>query len=134
MNKWIGAAAVCINNQREVFMVLQGKKEEIKTWSVPSGGIEEGETLEECCIRELNEETGYIGKLNGKYPIKTKNRIEKGISVEVKYYRVKIVGGSMHIQDPGGLIYDIRWINLLELRDLNLTFPEDRKFLEGLLE
>ncbi len=25
----------------------------------PGGGVEPGETLEECCIRELNEETGY---------------------------------------------------------------------------
>lgn len=25
----------------------------------PGGGLEEGETLEECCIRELIEETGY---------------------------------------------------------------------------
>lgn len=133
MNKWIGAAAVCIN-QREVLMVLQGKTEEIKTWSIPSGGVEGEETFEECCIRELNEETGYIGELIGSHQIKTKNRIEKGISIKVKYYEVKIVGGSMHIQDPDELIYDIRWINLQELRYLNLTFPEDRNFLEGLLE
>ena len=28
----------------------------------PGGGLEEGETLEECCCRELQEETGYIVK------------------------------------------------------------------------
>ena len=31
-------------------MVLQGKEEEEKRWSVPSGGLEKGETLEECCF------------------------------------------------------------------------------------
>ena len=29
---------------------------------IPGGGLEEGETPEECCIRELREETGYIVK------------------------------------------------------------------------
>ena len=29
-------------------------------WLVPGGGIEEGETPEECCVREVEEETGVI--------------------------------------------------------------------------
>ena len=28
----------------------------------PGGGVEPGETLEECCVRELSEETGYTIK------------------------------------------------------------------------
>lgn len=31
-------------------------------YSIPGGGLEEGETLEECCVREVREETGYIVK------------------------------------------------------------------------
>jgi 8-oxo-dGTP pyrophosphatase MutT (NUDIX family) len=27
---------------------------------IPGGGLEDGESIEECCIRELLEETGYI--------------------------------------------------------------------------
>ncbi len=58
MERWIGSAAVCVNERNEVLMVLQGKRRR-KRWSVPSGGLEKGETLEECCIREVWEETGY---------------------------------------------------------------------------
>ena len=31
-------------------------------WLIPGGGLEEGETPEECCIRETEEETGFIVK------------------------------------------------------------------------
>ena len=31
-------------------------------YSIPGGGLEAGETLEECCAREVREETGYIVK------------------------------------------------------------------------
>lgn len=29
-------------------------------WLIPGGGREEGETFEECCVREVEEETGYL--------------------------------------------------------------------------
>ena len=29
-------------------------------WLVPGGGLEDNETPKECCIREVEEETGYI--------------------------------------------------------------------------
>ena len=37
---------------------------EVKTdyYSIPGGGLEAGETLEECCAREVREETGYLVK------------------------------------------------------------------------
>ncbi|MNI15412.1 hypothetical protein D3C73_687090 [compost metagenome] len=38
MNRWVGAAAICVNSDRQLLMVLQGKPEEEKRWSVPSGG------------------------------------------------------------------------------------------------
>ena len=31
-------------------------------WLIPGGGMEEGETPETCCIREVEEETGFIVK------------------------------------------------------------------------
>jgi len=52
MEKWFGSSGVCINDNNELLMVLQGKPEEEKTWTVPSGGLENNETYEACCLRE----------------------------------------------------------------------------------
>ncbi|QWG34627.1 NUDIX hydrolase [Bacillus mycoides] len=103
MKRWIGTAAICMNEKNEFLVVLQGKVNEEKRWSVPSGGQEEGEELEGCCVREVWEETG----------------ITYGVPVHVYYYMVKLIGGNMKIQDPDELIHEID-----EVKKLSLSFPE----------
>lgn len=39
----------------------------IDQYMLPGGGLEEGETLPECCIRELGEETGYLVETGEQY-------------------------------------------------------------------
>ncbi|MBP1989612.1 ADP-ribose pyrophosphatase YjhB (NUDIX family) [Paenibacillus eucommiae] len=53
---WVGSAAVCVNDKKQILMI-QGK--DLVEWAVPSGGLEENESLEDCCVREVKEETGY---------------------------------------------------------------------------
>lgn len=108
-------------------MVLQGQKGEEKRWSVPSGGLEKGETLEECCIREVWEETGYNVEVVSK--IYEKEGITYGVPVYVHYYIVKKIGGSMKIQDPDELIHEIAWKRIDEMKKLTLSFPEDYEIL-----
>lgn len=127
---WEGASCIC-QNDGKLLMVLQGTPEEEKRWSVPSGGLEMGETLEDCAIREVWEETGYVVKIKEKLHIK--EGISFGIQFKVQYFSAEIVGGSPIIQDPDGLIYDIRWVSFEELKLLNLSFPEDRELLMNYL-
>lgn len=124
MSNWTGAAAICLSDQNQMLMVLQGKPEEEKTWSVPSGGKLQDESYEECCIRETFEETGYKIQI-----------IEKGFvkNETVHYYFADVIGGVPQIQDPDDLIYDIAWKSAEEIKDLRLSFEEDRKILIELL-
>lgn len=133
MNIWIGAAGVCINSEGKLLMVLQGKPHEDKKWSVPAGGLEAGETIEECCIREIAEETGYTAEVGEKIYVKEQVGDEFD-RVEVHYFLATIIGGEMKIQDPDGLIHDIAWKTREDLESLDLGFPEDRKFLLNCLE
>jgi ADP-ribose pyrophosphatase YjhB (NUDIX family) len=129
MTTWTGSAAICINENGELLMVRQGKPHEPKRWSIPSGGKEENETYEDCCVREVWEETGYQVEVVQK--VFEKVDFTFGIEAHVHYFEVKCVGGSATIQDPDGLIYEIAWKSAEEIKELELAFPDDRdKLLE----
>ena len=115
-----------MNDQRQILMVLQGKPEEEKKWSVPSGGKLPNETYEACCIREVWEETGLHVEIEQEIYVKRNDVI-------VHYFKVNIVGGSLCIQDPDELIYEIAWKSRDELKALQLSFEEDRELLMNLL-
>ena len=132
MEKWFGASGICINNSGKILMVLQGKRDEKKLWAVPSGGREKNETFEECCIREILEETGYEVEIKTRLFIK--EGISYGVQVEVHYFEVEIIGGNAKIQDPDELIYDIAWKSAEEIKELELTIQEDRNLLINLIQ
>ncbi|MFC0190436.1 NUDIX hydrolase [Fictibacillus aquaticus] len=130
METWVGAACICIQDSK-LLMVLQGKKDEDKKWTIPSGGLESYETIEQCCIREVFEETGYAVELTEKLHVK--RGITFGVPVEVHYYKGRVLSGVPVIQDPDELIYEIRWVDAAELCKLSLSFPEDKELLLQLL-
>jgi mutator protein MutT len=59
----ISQAIITRNN--EVLMVRQYEQRGDIVWNFPGGGIEEGETPEEACLREVREETGYTVRIIG---------------------------------------------------------------------
>ena len=51
-----GCRAVVIRNGE----ILLTREDRSDLWLIPGGGLEEGETLEQCCRREAEEETGLL--------------------------------------------------------------------------
>lgn len=135
MFKWQGAAGICINEKQEVLMVLQAAPGEEKQWTVPSGTQEDGESFEECCIREFWEETGYKVRIIEKVHNKSGVISEHGISYHVEYFLVEIMSGEMiTIQDPDQFIHEIAWKSLEEIAMLPLAYPEDIHIIEQVLK
>lgn len=108
-------------------MVKQGAPDEEKRWTVPSGGLEPGETPKECAVREVREETGFEVRVTEK--LFDKRGESFGRRVLVHYFRAELAGGRLNIRDPDGFVHEVAWIGEEELETLPLAFPEDRPFL-----
>ncbi len=68
MEKRVSARAIIIENDEVLTMFRRKKKSDgsyKEYYVIPGGGVEENETLEETCIRELNEEYSVTIKILG---------------------------------------------------------------------
>jgi len=51
--KIIAAGGLVFNDKHELLMIFRRGK-----WDLPKGKLDEGETIEDCAVREVQEETG----------------------------------------------------------------------------
>lgn len=110
-----GCYAVIIDAaKQQVAVILTAKGQ----YFLPGGGIEKGETPEECLRREMLEETGFEVKISSyivraqRYFISSLNEplLSDGI-----FYAAEFVE---KVQEPIENDHDLRWINFDEVDDL----------------
>ena len=59
-------------------------------WFIPGGGLEGEETTQQCCIRELAEETGFV--VNPLYPFATINEYYEEWKYISNYFICEVTG------------------------------------------
>ena len=91
-------------------------------WSVPKGKLDDGETDEECAIREMTEETGFTGVLGA--PLPTALYEHNGRPKEVSYWLMEIEGGSEKFV-PNSEVDTMEWLPIAEARQ-RLTYELDQ--------
>ena len=103
-------------------------------WFTPGGGMEKGETLEECCIRELAEETGFVVKPLEKFA--TVNEYYEEWRYISHYYLCTCVGETeRHLtkaEQKNGL--EPRWLPLkeaLEIFSKHQDYAEENEMKRG---
>lgn len=133
MANWRGAAGVCVNEHNEILMVLQKAPEEDSKWSIPSSGVEAGETLEQCCEREFHEVTGLTVKALNELKVRGGSYENAAVSFEVHYFQVAVTGGALAVPKADFLIEDVAWKSLAQLKELDLAYPDDLELFETLL-
>ncbi|WP_338202747.1 NUDIX hydrolase [Candidatus Nephthysia bennettiae] len=93
-------------------------------WTLPKGKVDGEETLEQTCLREVEEETGLRCELVE--PIgSTEYRDRKGRPKIVFYWLLRPLGGRFR---PGEEVDELRWLTVEEALPV-LTYERDRELL-----
>lgn len=91
-----------------------------RDWSLPKGKRERDESLLECAVREVREETGFECEV-GHVVTTAEYRHRSGRKKAVRYWAMRAVDGSFR---PSGEVDALRWVSITEGRTV-LTRSRD---------
>jgi ADP-ribose pyrophosphatase YjhB (NUDIX family) len=109
--------------------ILLTKRDDFQIWCLPSGGVEEGESLAEAAIRETKEETGIdveLTRLVGVYSRLGVFGLPDGHAV---LYEGRPIGGELTLQ-PGETI-DVRYFAFDEIPS-ELAFAHRQRIADAI--
>jgi 8-oxo-dGTP pyrophosphatase MutT (NUDIX family) len=112
------------DGEPEVLLVHRPRYDD---WSFPKGKVEDGESDEDCALREVEEEARVRGRL-GPYVGETRDRVALGPK-RVAYY-------AMETDDeprPGDKVDEVRWASVEDALRL-LSWERDRELLRDAAE
>jgi 8-oxo-dGTP pyrophosphatase MutT (NUDIX family) len=117
------AAGGLVENEKGelLFMLRRGK------WDLPKGKLDKGETMEQCAVREVGEETGLK-----KFSLKklllvtyhTYNESGKHFLKETHWYRMEATGNEAMTPQLEEQITELKWVGVGALNAyIGNTFP-----------
>lgn len=116
----ISSRGIVINDGK-ILLTYEANKD---VYMSPGGGVENNETLEECCIRELKEECGYIVK-----PVKrfiTVNEYSFETLYISNYFICESIGKCEKSLTPTEIEHGVipRWVKLEKALQIFSTYPQ----------
>lgn len=116
------AGGIVMNNQDAVLLIFRRGK-----WDLPKGKLDAGESLEECAVREVQEETGLKDVTLQHFLITTFHTYKENNSHILKesyWYVMQASGEQELIPQQEEDIQEVKWVKREQLRDLpGNTYP-----------
>lgn len=126
--------------QGEKILVTDEIRKGVKMTKFPGGGLEFGEGIADCLIREFKEELNVMISvkslfyINEAYQVSSFNEKEQLLSV---YYQVSLEEGEIKSTETP-FLFDtnepqcFRWLDLNKINKNDVTFPIDKIVVEKL--
>ena len=115
------AIAVAVKDKK-FLLIKRGIPPKKGMWGAPSGFIETGETPEEACLRELEEEAGVSGEIVKLIEVVRHEDRELYGDMLVLRYLVKVKEG---ILTPGAEVQDARFFDVAELPEYYVNIHKE---------
>ncbi|MES1248540.1 MAG: NUDIX hydrolase [Actinomycetota bacterium] len=106
-------------------LVLLVHRPRYDDWTFPKGKAEDGESDEECAVREVREETGLECTLLDELP-STKYVDARGRPKRVRWWRMRIVADHGFV--PNDEVDELRWLTPADASQL-LSYGRDLRLL-----
>lgn len=117
MKTIIAAGGLVFNSNNELLMIFRRGK-----WDLPKGKLDAGETIEQCAVREVQEETGISNvELGGLIGITYHEYFDKYVHADVvkesHWYLMKATGNETPVPQTEEDIEKITWANEQEVNE-----------------
>lgn len=129
--KIIAGGGLVLNANKELLMIFR-----LGFWDLPKGKWEEGETIEECAVREVEEETGIenviLGRLVGlTYHEYFNKYTQEDVIKETHWYMMSIQDLQELIPQTSEDIQQAEWVSLKNVEEkLSLAYPAIRDIVK----
>ena len=132
---YIGVGGILINPINETVLVIQESQGLDKNmWKIPGGLMDSGETLDECCVREVFEETGVESKFVGVMGFREKRKylFNKG---DIYFFcQLRPILDKMTIGKGDGEVAKCNWMLIEDFAKVKQHIKTQEKIRDGVVK